>query len=277
MANNIRRQIPLPFQGNKCNRIDGFIEYINSLPDDLMFVDLFGGSCYLSYVIHQLKPNAVIICNDFDDYRERLNNVQITNEILKSIRLINTSKFKNDKYSAKEQEMIRKILIDYGREYSLDILTLSNCLCYSTMRAKNIDQLLSWCYYNRIPVNDYETKWYLKALEGITFVKSDWYELYNKYKDVANVVFIADPPYFNTDYSGYQNHKWSFTDSLRTLHILTQKHYVYYSSNKSQFLTLIEFLNHEFLDDKFKFTCITIQRNGGNKRANPYQDIMLYK
>ena len=273
---SIRRHIPLPFQGNKTNRIDSFIEHINSLPNNLTFIDLFGGSCYLSYVIHKLKPNAKIICNDFDDYRERLKNVNITNELLSAIKLINPEKEQGSKYNPKEREQIKQLLLEYGREHWLDIITLSNALCFSSMRATNIDQLLSRFYYNRIPQKPYNVDWYLKDLEGIEFVQKDWKKLYEEYKDKENICFIADPPYFNTDQGSYQN-KWTFSESLKTLNILTQEHFVYYSSNKSLILPLLEYLNNNLLDNKINYTCITIPRSQLNNRSKAWTDIMLIK
>ena len=86
----IRKKIPLPFQSNKSKHIDHFIDYITKCPAHT-FIDLFGGSCFLSYVVHRLKPQAHVICNDYDNYRERLVNVETTNQILDAIRSITTS------------------------------------------------------------------------------------------------------------------------------------------------------------------------------------------
>ena len=271
---SIKRHIPLPFQGNKSNRVDSFIEHIKSLSDDLTFVDLFGGSLYLSYVIHKLKPNAKVICNDFDNYRKRLDNVNTTNEILRAIRLINPNKRKEAKFTPQERDEIKRIINEFRDENWLDVLTLSNALSFSSMYTDNIEQLLSRQYYNRIPQRDYNVQWYINGLKGIEFVCEDWQQLYNKYKDKDNICFIADPPYFNTDQSSYKN-KWTFTDSLNTLNILKHEHFVYYSSNKSHLLNIIEFLNHDFLTNPLKFTCITIQRAGANHHSKPWQDIML--
>ena len=92
----IRRKIPISFQGNKSHHIDDFINYIKQCPCNT-YVDLFGGSCYLSYVVHQLKPQAQVVCNDYDNYRERLINIDTTNQILDSIKAITKTKH-NTKY-----------------------------------------------------------------------------------------------------------------------------------------------------------------------------------
>ena len=53
----ISHKIPLPFQGNKSKHISQFIDYVKQCPATT-YIDLFGGSCYLSYVVHKLKPEA---------------------------------------------------------------------------------------------------------------------------------------------------------------------------------------------------------------------------
>ena len=63
---------PLPFYGNKSNLRNNIINIVTELPDDLLFIDLFGGSFYLSYLIKSIKPKANVICNDYDYYINRL-------------------------------------------------------------------------------------------------------------------------------------------------------------------------------------------------------------
>ena len=273
MKVEIRKSVPLPFLGNKSKKIDSFIDYIKNCPDDLIYVDLFGGSCYLSYVIHQLKPNAEVICNDFDDYRNRLNNVDKTNEILKKMKELIGDKAFRSKFTDDEKDKIKNLLS--AEKYdSMDVITLSACLMFSSLYCVNLEQLFHRnLWYNKIPLNDYDASWYLKALEGIKFVKKDWQELYNEYKDNDKVCFIADPPYAETDQTGYKG-KWSFNDSLRTIKILNHKYFVYYTSEKSKIYPLIETINREF--QPLKFDAFIIQRPGANKRCKVWNDIMLY-
>ena len=154
----IRRKVPLSFQGNKSKHIDDFIKYITNCPAQT-FVDLFGGSCYLSYVVHQLKPQAHVICNDYDNYRERLTNVETTNQIIDVIRSITTTK-KQVKYSADEAQQIKGIIkrFKYSNAF-IDSITLSRCLCFSGNYQSNVEDLLKQpFYYNSLPKNHYETQ-----------------------------------------------------------------------------------------------------------------------
>ena len=275
MTNNIRRLVPLPFQGNKANHIQPFIEAIYSLPDDLIFVDLFGGSLYLSYVVHQLKPKARIISNDYDNFRERLNNIEITNQILDAIRLVNPNKPTNSKFTELEREQIRNILTEFDGESALDILTLSNALCFSSMRATNINQLLSRHYYNRIPHKNYDVQWYKNALEGIEFVREDWQKLFERFKENEKVCFITDPPYINSDQSGYAHKKWSFNDSLKTLKIFKHPHFIYFTSEKTNLFPIVEFIKDEF--QPISYTCHIIQRKPANNRSRSWNDLIIYR
>ena len=273
---NIKRKVPLSFQGNKSKHIEHFINYINTCPA-LTFIDLFGGSCYLSYVVHQLKPQARVICNDYDNYRERLTNVEATNQLLDSIRGVIISE-PNTKLSPNETQQIKDIIKGFQSSSSfIDSITLSSALCFSGNYCSTVDDLLKQTvYYNCLPKNHYNTQWYLDALEGVEFVRKDWHELFDQFADDDTVCFIADPPYLGTDKSAYSSKFWGLNDSMDTVFILKHKFFVYYTSEKSEILPLIEFLNHTFsTQDPITYQIITIQRSGLNCSAKSWQDIML--
>lgn len=267
----IVRRIPLPFQGNKSKHIDNFINYITNCPANT-YIDLFGGSCYLSYVIHRLKPQAHVICNDYDNYRERLANINTTNEILDKIKAITTTKH-NTKYTQEQSQQIKDIINEYiASEKFIDSITLSACLCFSGNYHTTTDKLLSLpFFYNTLPKNHYNTKSYLEALNGIEFTKKDWKELFNEYKDKPNICFIADPPYLGTDKSSYSNNYWKLRDSLDTIKILKQPYFVYYTSEKSELVELIDY----FYGETITYNKQTIQRSGLNRDAKQWLDIML--
>ena len=62
---------PLPFVGQKRMFAREFIKVLKQYPEDTVFVDLFGGSGLLSHITKCQKPNATVIYNDFDGYRNR--------------------------------------------------------------------------------------------------------------------------------------------------------------------------------------------------------------
>ena len=59
---------------------------LHSVPARLSSDLLFGGSGLLAHVVKQVRPDATVIYNDFDNFSERLGNVDITNSILAELR-----------------------------------------------------------------------------------------------------------------------------------------------------------------------------------------------
>lgn len=77
---------PLPFRGNKRNFIREFKEVLSGIKDIEVVVDLFGGSGLLSRAAKDVLPHARVIYNDYDNYTQRLENIERTNEIFDLIR-----------------------------------------------------------------------------------------------------------------------------------------------------------------------------------------------
>ena len=68
---------PLPFQGQKRNFVGEFraaLSELNPAGEITTIVDLFGGSGLLSHTAKRHAPECRVIYNDFDGYRERLEN-----------------------------------------------------------------------------------------------------------------------------------------------------------------------------------------------------------
>lgn len=70
----------LPFQGLFLSIIE-IIKRINN-GENKTYIDLFGGSFYLSYMIHMIYQSAKVICNDYNNYMKRLQNIQSTQELI---------------------------------------------------------------------------------------------------------------------------------------------------------------------------------------------------
>ena len=75
MKNKLYLSAPLPFVGQKRMFAREFIKVLKQFPDDVTFVDLFGGSGLLSHIAKRCKPNATVVYNDFDNYRKRLESI----------------------------------------------------------------------------------------------------------------------------------------------------------------------------------------------------------
>ena len=81
-------QAPLPFQGQKRRFLKPFKSALNGFSSTATYVDLFGGSGLLSHTVKEMYPNAKVIYNDFDNYSERLSNVEKTNQLISDIRYV---------------------------------------------------------------------------------------------------------------------------------------------------------------------------------------------
>ena len=77
---------PLPFVGQKRMFAKEFINVLEQFKDKTVFVDLFGGSGLLSHITKCKRPDATVVYNDFDGYRERLQAIPQTNALLADFR-----------------------------------------------------------------------------------------------------------------------------------------------------------------------------------------------
>ena len=197
---------PLPFQGQKCKFAKEFTKVLQQYPNDIVFVDLFGGSGLLSHIIKRQKPNATVVYNDFDGYRQRLAHIEQTNELLAAIREI----LKDAPRSKMVRGELKQSVIDAIKRHEnrygyVDYITLSSSIMFSMKHCANINDIEKQGVYNRVRRKDYATC--DGYLDGLTVVSADYKQLVGQYKDVPNVVFIIDPPYLSTDTASY-NMNW---------------------------------------------------------------------
>lgn len=231
-----RNAPPLPFPGNKACSKKIFQQIIHDIKDGnkKTFIDLFGGSFFLSYLIHLKFPMAKIICNDFDGYKERLDNIKDTIDLLGAIRnIIKEERFKILADTTKA-EIIDLITNFEGYK---DMTTLSYNLIYSNNPITNFDDFSQHDFYNLLPKNEYDSD-ISDYIEGIEFRSCSWEDLYKEFKGKNDCVFIADPPNLRT---------WSMSENLKVLDLFKEKEFLYYCSTKSG---LNDFIN--YLKDKCK-------------------------
>lgn len=138
----------------------------------------------------------------------------------------------------------------------------------------SIAEMKKEALYNNIRKGDYPLC--QDYLEGLVITSRDYKELYNQYKDLPNVVFLVDPPYLSTEVGTY-NMYWRLSDYLDVLTVLSQKDFVYFTSNKSSILELCEWIgqNHS-IGNPFE-KCQKIEFNAHMNHTAKYTDIMLYK
>lgn len=264
---------PLPFVGQKRMFAKEFRQILKQFDEAAVFVDLFGGSGLLSHLASCEKPNATVIYNDYDNYRKRLENIPGTNALLADLRMI-TAKCPRPKIiPAEVKETILKRIAQEEQTGFVDYITLSSSLLFSMKYVLNYESLSKETFYSRIRRTDYNASGYL---DGLVIESSDYKEVFQKYKDVPNVVFLVDPPYLCTEVGTYRM-SWSLADYLDVLTVLTGTSYVYFTSNKSSVLELCEWIERN--------NAIGNPFAGADKRVfnahmnfnSAYTDIMLYK
>ncbi|MGV0927192.1 DNA adenine methylase [Empedobacter sp. ULE_I145] len=271
-------QSPLPFQGQKRKFLNHVKQVLANSSEDAIYVDLFGGSGILSHTVKQLNPNAKVVYNDYDDFSKRLASVAQTNVLLDKIRAI-TNGLPKDKLipEVHKLKLLELIKDEECRLGYVDYITLSSSLLFSAKYVTNYNDLAKQTFYNNVRQSNYETDDYLA---GVEIVHQDYKELFDKYKDLDNVVFLVDPPYLSTDTSTYNsNNYWKLKDYLNVLDVLVNTNYLYFTSNKSQIVELCQWMeDRTSIAEVNPFSgSTTVCINTTLNHSAKYTDMMLYK
>ena len=264
---------PLPFVGQKRMFAKEYIKVLGEIEGVKVFVDLFGGSGLLSHITKRQRPDAIVVYNDYDNYRRRLECIGRTNAMLDRLRdiLVDVPRLKIVPKSIKERilDMMAKEEAETG---FVDYITLSTSLLFSMKYATTLDEMRKHTMYNRIKHSGYDAEGYL---DGLEIESCDYRQLFDKYKDRDDVVFLVDPPYLSTDVGTY-NMYWKLSDYLDVLKVLVGHRYVYFTSNKSSIVELCDWLGkNNSLGNPF----IGASKKAFNASMNynsHYTDIMLY-
>ena len=268
-------QAPLPFQGQKRKFVKIFAEKIEILPDDTVFVDLFGGSGLLSRAAKDTKPMCRVIYNDYDDYHLRIANIANTNKLIAEIRGITGSMPRFQRLSSDIKEKILMVIAKHEQDVGyVDYITISSSIMFSSKYVLSLNGLRKESFYNSVKKQDYDRA--SDYLDGLEICKCDYMRLFDEFKNNDKAFFICDPPYLNTDVTTYKMN-WTLRDYLWVLNCLRASQFAFFTSEKSSLVELLE-----WLEDKFSY-------NNPLKKANEYrirttvngtagyEDIMLLK
>jgi 16S rRNA G966 N2-methylase RsmD len=265
---------PLPFQGQKRRFLKPFKEAMKNFDNATVFIDLFGGSGLLSHTAKHLRPDALVIYNDFDEYHKRLEAIPQTNMILDKLREL-TKHCKEDKKLPEElkQQIVAYLKAQEQKHGYIDYITISSSLLFSMNYSTSLEGFEKSTLYNCVRKSGYNANGYL---DGLYVVKEDYQTLFKKYHNNVGVVFIVDPPYLSTDVGTYKNY-WRLSQYLDVLNVLKNNSYFYFTSDKSSIIELCEWLEknlkainpfHGSTKHEMK---VHVNHNAG------YNDIMLYK
>lgn len=264
---------PLPFMGQKRMFASEFRNILKQFDTKTTFVDLFGGSGLLSHIAKRERPNAKVVYNDYDNYRQRLDNIYRTNALLEDLRQLVIGCPRQKAIPDKTKSALLKRIADEEKTGFVDYITLSSSLLFSMNYVLDFNSLSKEKFYNSVRKTNYVGDGYL---DGLVIESCDYKELFQKYKNVPGVVFLVDPPYLGTEVGTYRM-SWSLADYLDVLSVLVGTSFVYFTSNKSSVVELCEWIErNKIIGNPF---------TGANKKFfnahmnynSSYMDIMLYK
>ena len=106
-----------------------FRKVLKRFSDRTVFVDLFGGSGLLSHITKRERPDATVIYNDHDNYRERLENISRTNALLSDLRRLSEGIPRHRMLSKKMHGMFLERIRREESTGFVDYLTISSSCC----------------------------------------------------------------------------------------------------------------------------------------------------
>ncbi len=264
---------PLPFIGQKRRFAREFKEIIENLKGVDTIVDLFGGSGLLSHIAKRTRPEIRVVYNDFDHYEKRINNIGRTNRLLAEIRPLLASVADNKRLPEELRAKVLGIVREHSKSGCVDYITLSASLLFSSKFATTYEQLAKQAMYNVIKQSDYNAAGYL---DGLEITHEDYKDVFARFKDCKNVLFLLDPPYLSTEVGMYDCY-WNLSDYLDVLKLLQGTKYIYFTSDKSQIVELCRWLRENpLMSDPFKDAEIRRRTNCLNYQSK-FEDIMLVK
>jgi hypothetical protein len=255
---------PLPFIGNKKLWIKTFKKLIAQVPDDYVFVDLFGGSGILSRYTKDVKPNATVIYNDFDGYVERLNKIDKTNEILEKLRQVITAPH-DKKITPEEKHKVDEIIKQHD---DIDYKTIYTNLVFSG-RMKEYD-IKAKVFYNKIVKKAYQCDGYL---DNLIIEHKDWKQLYDEVKNkYEKIVFILDPPYLFTLTKFYRNY-FNLTQTTELFDVMLDNHFILFNDGRTGIENFFNYLLKRLnINKDVKIEC----KNYKQAFQSPLNDFVMY-
>lgn len=261
---------PLPFQGQKRGFVRLFSDKVKRLSGNTIVIDLFGGSGLLSHTVKYINPKIRVVWNDYDNYQNRLDNISVTNKLLSELRAL----LENHPRKGKLTDTLKDKVVDIVSSKSyVDWNTLSGNILFSMNYANSLEELKKETLYNKVRMSDYSGDGYL---EGVERLSMDYKDLYERYKDDKDVLFLLDPPYLSTDVSSYTGDYWKLNDYLDVLNCVKDSSFFYFTSNKSNVLELVAWIRDQGYYDYFKGA--TFENRGSTTSHNSrYTDIMVHR
>lgn len=171
-----------------------------------------------------------------------------------------------------KEAIIKRVELEQNIRW-VDYITLSSSILFSMKYVLSIEALKKETFYNTVKQSGYNADGYL---EGLEIVKFDYKELFNKYVNTPNVIFLVDPPYLSTDVSTYKM-SWKLKDYLDVLQVLDGTNYFYFTSNKSSIIELCEWIETKTPMSNPFSNAIQVETKNQTTGVSSFTDIMLHK
>lgn len=240
-------------------------------------VDLFGGSGLLSRIAKDTLPDARVIYNDYDGFKDRIAAIPETNKILLEIAEIVAGL---PRWELIPEPIKSKLLerLEYydGRGY-VDWRTISNAILFSGKFFRTFLPLTKSSLYNNLNESKVVYSTADDYLAGLEVINKDYREILNEYKWDPHSLIIADPPYLTTDCNSYKaGGYWGIADILPLLSALNGKNFILFTSEKSQLVELCEWLKTTYGSSPLDGVYYSRRRAKLNFHA-AFEDIMIVK
>lgn len=125
------------------------------IDSETIFIDCFGGSGLISHNIKQWYPSNRVIWNDYDNYQERLNHIDTTEQIRQEIAKILQAREPQILKKTKLQHTTKEAILTLLQEQSdafIDYITISSYLLFSGTYASTLQELAKQTFfYHTIP------------------------------------------------------------------------------------------------------------------------------
>lgn len=272
------KQAPLPFVGQKRMFLNQFAQILqDNIEGDgegWTIIDVFGGSGLLAHTAKQLKPQARVIYNDFDGYSERLQHIDDTNRLRRTLLNIAGDAPRTKRFDADKKMQIIQAIQTFDGYIDLD--AVASWLLFSGQQVSSMTELFKRSLWNGIRQTDYPSA--TGYLDNLEIISESFHTLLPRFQTQENVLMLLDPPYLCTRQDSYkQENYFDLIDFLQLIH-LTKPPYIFFSSTKSEFIRFIEFMLKERKDNWKVFENaerITLQ--AGLNYQSKYEDNLVYK
>lgn len=263
---------PLPFLGSKNHFVKQYRELLKHATGIDTVVDLFGGSGILSRIAKDVLPNARVVYNDFDNYCARLEMIQTTNAIIERLRGVVDGVKINRRIPPKIEEECMRVIGEYDREGRVDYITLSGSLLFSPRHKTSYEEFKREGLYNVLARTKYDASGYL---DGLEVVHKDFRELVNCFGQFKNVLFIADPPYTQTQYWHYAGTSWNERDDAELIRVLHGSRYIFFTSNKTDIIEHIDMTGRRANKSPILYASKTITSERNPNKYKRFTDFMI--